>query len=194
MTRPKIYMAGPDVFFIDALDIAAKKKEILAAHGLEGLHPFDNNILPDVPREAQAQLIKDKNCEMMRDADAILANLTPYRGPSADVGTAYEVGFMEALGKPVYAYSNRTDDFLSRIKATHPLKKDPQGEWRDADGLLVEDFGLFDNLMLGCALATPISVASVAPEDLYADLESFKAAVRLMAKHLENLRSYQKLA
>lgn len=188
MTKPKIYMAGPDVFYENALEIAAKKKEILAAHGLEGLHPFDNNILPDVPRDQQAQLIKDKNCEMMREADAILANLTPYHGPSADVGTAYEVGFMDALNKPIYAYSNVGGDFLSRIKATRPLTKDKDGEWRDSDGLLVEDFGLFDNLMLGCALATPISVAKVTPDGLYNDLGSFKAAVILMAEHLENLR------
>lgn len=187
MTKPKIYMAGPDVFFIDALDIAAKKKAILAAHGFEGLHPFDNNILPDVPKEQQAQLIKDKNCEMMRDADAILANLTPYHGPSADVGTAYEVGFMDALGKPIYGYSNMTDDFLSRIKATRALAKDKDGEWRDADGLLVEDFGLFDNLMLGCALRTSISVTTTAEHDLHTNLDSFTAAVLSMKDDWKNI-------
>lgn len=187
MKKPKIYMAGPDVFFIDALEIAANKKEILATHGFEGLHPFDNNILPDVPREQQAQLIKDKNCEMMREADAILANLTPYRGPSADVGTAYELGFMDALNKPIYGYSNMSGDFLARIKATQPLAKDKDGEWRDADGLLVEDFGGFDNLMLGWALRTKLSVTTTADHEIYTNLESFTEAVISMKDDWKNL-------
>ena len=32
----------------------------------------------------------------MKEADAIIANLTPFRGPSADTGTVYELGYMAA--------------------------------------------------------------------------------------------------
>ena len=30
----------------------------------------------------------------MQGCDAMIVNLTPFRGPSADVGSAYEMGFM----------------------------------------------------------------------------------------------------
>ena len=34
----------------------------------------------------------------------MLANLEPFRGSEPDSGTAFEVGYALALGKPVYAY------------------------------------------------------------------------------------------
>ena len=37
----------------------------------------------------------------MRSCQLCIANLTPFRGVSMDSGTAYEVGFMRALGRPV---------------------------------------------------------------------------------------------
>ena len=42
----------------------------------------------------------------MDAADAIIANLTPFRGPSADAGTVYELGYMAGRGKLCLAYSN----------------------------------------------------------------------------------------
>ena len=41
----KVYMAGPDVFLDNALEVADQKREILKAHGFTGLHPFDNNVM-----------------------------------------------------------------------------------------------------------------------------------------------------
>jgi hypothetical protein len=37
----------------------------------------------------------------MRSCDAIIVNLAPLRGPRADAGSAYEMGFMRALGRAV---------------------------------------------------------------------------------------------
>ena len=42
---------------------------------------------------------------MMDEADAIIANLTPFRGPSADAGTVYELGYMAGL-QPEFAKRN----------------------------------------------------------------------------------------
>ena len=57
----------------------------------------------------------------------MIANLTPFRGPSADVGTVYEVGFMRALGRPVFGYATtaepftrRTLDFAAAMAARQP--------------------------------------------------------------------------
>ena len=40
----KIYLAGPDVFLPDAVEIGRQKAAICAAHGLAGLYPLDNAI------------------------------------------------------------------------------------------------------------------------------------------------------
>ncbi len=40
----KIYLAGPDVFLHDAVEIGQRKAELCARHGLTGLYPLDNAI------------------------------------------------------------------------------------------------------------------------------------------------------
>ena len=52
---------------------------------------------------------------LMRGCDLMIVNLTPFRGPSADVGSAYEMGFMRALGRPIFAYSNDARPFAERV-------------------------------------------------------------------------------
>jgi nucleoside 2-deoxyribosyltransferase len=50
----KIYLAGPDVFLPDAVEIGRRKVDICAAHGLTGLYPLDNAIdlaAPDASRQ-----------------------------------------------------------------------------------------------------------------------------------------------
>jgi nucleoside 2-deoxyribosyltransferase len=37
---------------------------------------------------------------MMQQCDLAIAQLTPFRGVSMDVGTAVELGYMHARGKP----------------------------------------------------------------------------------------------
>ena len=58
------------------------------------------------------------NEELIRSCRLLIANLTPFRGPSADVGTAYEIGFARALKLPVYAYSNVAGNLLE-LRGTH---------------------------------------------------------------------------
>ncbi len=40
----KIYLAGPDVFLPDAIEIGHRKAAICARHGLTGLYPLDNAV------------------------------------------------------------------------------------------------------------------------------------------------------
>ena len=96
----KVYLAGPDVFLPDALAMAERKRAICATHGLTGIFPVDAH--PEHPEGTDLpiwQWIYRRNEAHMRDAEAVIANLTPFRGPSADAGTVYELGFMRALGK-----------------------------------------------------------------------------------------------
>ena len=112
---PKLYLAGPDVFLADALAVGARKVALCAARGLEGLFPLDAEM---VEREASARVIYQANMDLLRGSDGVIANLTPFRGISADVGTVYEVAYALALGKPVFAYT----EAASEPRPAHPRR------------------------------------------------------------------------
>jgi nucleoside 2-deoxyribosyltransferase len=178
----KIYLAGPDVFLPDAIEIGRRKVAICARHGLAGLYPLDNAV-DLTARDASLAIFKG-NQAMMDAADAIIANLTPFRGPSADAGTVYELGYMAGRGKLCYAYSNDPAAYAERVARFGDITKSGQGRLIDVDGLTVEDFGLPDNLMMihtldphGARLVTPRRM----PADIWRDLTSFEACVALAA-------------
>jgi len=180
----KIYLAGPDVFLPDAVEIGRRKAAICAAHGLTGLYPLDNTIDP-AAGNASLQIFRG-NEAMMDGASAIIANLTPFRGPGADAGTVYELGYMAGRGKLCLAYSNDPSVYADRARRfTDVASKD--GRLVDAQGLTVEDFGLADNLMMihalelhGCPLVTP----AARPDDIWHDLAAFETCVRMAAAKL----------
>jgi nucleoside 2-deoxyribosyltransferase len=179
--KMKIYLAGPDVFLPDAVDTGRRKAELCTRHGVSGLYPLDNAV--DLKAGDASLKIFRGNEAMMNEADAIIANLTPFRGASADAGTVYELGYMAGHGKLCLGYSNDPSSYANRVrKFTDIFPRD--GRLVDASGLTVENFGLTDNLMMihaldlyGCALVTP----KQAPADLWHDLAAFEACVRLAA-------------
>ena len=180
----KIYLAGPDVFLPDAVEIGRRKSEICAFHGMLGLYPLDN-IIDIEAADASLKIFKG-NEAMMNAADAIIANLTPFRGPGADTGTVYELGYMAGRGKLCLGYSNDPSPYADRARRfTRVVSRD--GRLIDACGLAVEDFGLSDNLMMihaldlhGCTLLTPHE----RPGDIWHDLTAFEACVRTAAERL----------
>ena len=178
----KIYLAGPDVFLPDAVEIGKRKVEICARHRLIGLYPLDNAVDLSA-RDASLSIFKG-NEAMMDAADAIIANLTPFRGPSADAGTVYELGYAAGRGKLCLAYSNDPSPYPERVARMTDVTKCPDGRLIDRYGLTVENFGWTDNLMMihaldlhGCPLVTPRQ----APADIWRDLTAFEACVRLAA-------------
>jgi nucleoside 2-deoxyribosyltransferase len=180
----KIYLAGPDVFLPDALDIGRRKVELCARHGLTGLYPLDNAVDPTA-KDVSLQIFRG-NEAMMIEADAIIANLTPFRGPGADPGTVYELGYMAGRGKLCLGYSNDPSCYADRVRGFTVVKAH-EGYLIDAKGLVVEDFGLADNLMMihaldlhGCALVTPRTT----PADIWHDLTAFESCVRMAARRL----------
>ena len=180
----KIYLAGPDVFLPDAMEIGRRKVELCTRHGLTGLFPLDNAINL-AARDASLQIFRG-NEAMMQSADAIIANLTPFRGPSADTGTVYELGYMAAAGKLCLGYSNDPAPYVDRVKRFGAVES--YGDHLiDAEKLTVENFGLADNLMMIHALdlyGCPLIVPRTAPADIWHDLTSFETCVRLAAERL----------
>jgi nucleoside 2-deoxyribosyltransferase len=101
MTK-RIYLAGSEVFLATARDIGARKRAICERHGLVGVFPGDEEepCDPALSPAEQGLAISRAMERVMRRCDAMIVNLTPFRGPSADVGSAYEMGFMRALDRP----------------------------------------------------------------------------------------------
>ena len=179
----KIYLAGPDVFLPDAVEVGRRKTDICASHGLIGLYPLDNTVNL-AAGDASLNIFRG-NEAMMDAADAIIANLTPFRGAGADAGTVYELGYMAGRGKLCLGYSNDPTIYADRVALTDRMTHLSDGRLVDSQGLTVEDFGLPDNLMMmhgldlhGCPLVTPRR----APDDIWHDLASFEACVRLAAE------------
>src|SRR5947208_8787898 len=145
----KIYLAGPDVFLPDALEIGRRKVALCARHGLIGLYPLENAV-DRAANDASLQIFRG-NEAMMIEADAIIANLTPFRGPGADAGTAYELGYMAGRGKLCLGYSNDPSCYADRVREFTAVRS-IESRLVDSLGLTVENFGLNDNLMMIHAL------------------------------------------
>lgn len=178
MTRRRIYLAGPDVFHSRAAALGQSKKDLCAEYGFAGLFPLDHPVSPgpDMSRVIYAGCVT-----MMREADAGIFSLTPFRGPSADVGTAFELGMMVAMGKPVFAYTNAASDLIDRLQMTSGLAFDEMAAiWRDPQGMAAEDFGNADNLMLDEALAAQgrkIHRRDVPMERQFTQTDGFRACL-----------------
>jgi nucleoside 2-deoxyribosyltransferase len=188
-----MYLAGPDVFAADALAIGARKKEACARHGLVGVFPGD--LVQLDPRLApldQALAIYDVLERAMRDCDGAFVDITPFRGPSMDVGTAYEMGFLKALDRPLFAYSNSAAPFADRVFAWSGgrVARRADGARADADGMAIEEFGLADNLMVdaGARRSTGVPVVAEA-RDPAAVLANFERCVRAAAAWFAARRS-----
>lgn len=128
----KIYIAGFDVFYPDAVQRGAKMKMICAENGFIGLYPFDNEA--DDPAD-----IFRGNCALIDKADIVIANLNPFRGAEPDSGTCFEVGYAAAKGKKIYGYLSDARTMREKLGET------------DEKGFSVENFGFPLNLMLACS-------------------------------------------
>src|SRR5215472_4782684 len=176
----RVYLAGPEVFLANAREIGAQKRAICERHGLIGVFPGDEEdpCDPALPPAEQGLAISRAMERVMQGCDAMIVNLTPFRGPSADVGSAYEMGFMRALGRPIFAYSNDGRPFLDRIASfCGGVRIRMTGEHEDADGMMIEPFALHDNLMLaGGVIASGgcIIVEAVPDPERYTSLVAFE--------------------
>jgi nucleoside 2-deoxyribosyltransferase len=185
---PRVYLAGPDVFFPQPELWAAGKKTICDRYGVTGVSPLDE--LANEPSDwADFPLwrrIALRNEAHIRSCQGLIANLTPFRGPSADVGTVYETGFARALGLAIFGYATTTEAFLPRtLRALGgAAKTQPDGSWHDGDGLLVEQFGLFDNLMIEGGITGSGGTLVTGDEGKWDDLTLFERCVQAVVERL----------
>lgn len=186
----RAYLAGPDVFLRNAEEVADAKRKLCSKHGFVGISPVDNEIDISGFSKSEAMLrISSANEQRIRDCQLIVANLTPFRGPSADVGTAYELGFGRALGLPVFAYTNVHGDLLERTLRDlgAVVHSRLSGQFEDSHQMMIEDFGGVDNLMLvGAVLGsgTEIVINGTPTEVRFTDLSGFEVCLQQAAQQL----------
>ena len=186
--RPRIYLAGPEVFLPEAREIGVTKAALCAEAGFEGVFPLDQSLdLRGKTKLEQATLIQEADEGLMHSCALAIANLTPFRGVAMDSGTAYEVGFMRALGRPVLGYTNIPGEYAARARAWRIAAIGlPDADRPDAE---IEDFGLTENLMIAIAIRASgglVAEHAAPPGAEMTDLTAFKTclaqAQRLNAK------------
>jgi len=174
MNEPLIYLAGPWVFFPNWEEIALHLKHVCEQHGAVGFFPADSVIPPRVQGKVRAMAIFSANVETIHRSNGIVANLSPFRGPSADPGTVWETAYGYALGKPIAGFT--TDPRTYREKLGNSST--------DPDGFTIEDFGLADNLMLHGGLAESNETLG----DMHPDFETALVRVLLSIQQTRKLR------
>ncbi len=193
--RPRIYLAGPMVFYPDPEATFRAVKRICARHRLEGVAPTDNQIaLQGIkPGKALIRAIVRADIALMDRMDAGLFCLDGFRrAPDMDPGTAFEIGYMAAQAKPLCgwtadgrAYPAKVADYFKRVfderlrVAPANAKGGTSGDKRDPDGILVHSQGCVQNGM------TQIGI-ELGGGKVFADPD-WRAAVDRAAAHLAKM-------
>ena len=172
----KIYLAGPEEFFPAPQKEGQRLKNICANHGFEGVFPLDGEVgMEGLAGWEIAEAIFDANIQKIDECSAVIANMTPFRGPGMDGGTAFEIGYAYSEGKLIVGWSSDDRDYIDRVRVYFGGKLQQSDRWRDPQGLEVTDFELPDNLMMSSAV---INVDT----DFHTALKSLKTAVTAAAK------------
>lgn len=155
-----VYVAGPDIFKKDAAEIYGRYAQLCKQHNVECLYPNDDTVEPADSPECFALNIYGANINMIGRADIILANVEPFRGPSMDVGTAFEIGHAKAAGKTVLGFAAKPlEPYFKRLTEFYgDIEKDEMGYRSKSDEILLENFGLDENLMISHSLEGPVHI------------------------------------
>ena len=152
MSKPRVYLAGPDLFFEDREVRYARLRAACAHAGLEAVAPTDGIEVHTEGPVPAAEQIYQHNMRLLRGCAAVLVNLSAFRGAEPDSGSVFDAAWAFAKGIPVVGY---TVDGLTTADRHLLMRKtyiEADESLRDKmDGGLVEDFGQPSNLMLACS-------------------------------------------
>ena len=142
MGRPtiQVYVAGPDVFSPHWDEFRQEISQYAVSRGITPIFPHSK--LSDGPAD-----IYQCNTSLIKQADAIMANLQCFRGSEPDSGTVFEVGFAIALGRPVWGF-NAAGFYQEKVATHYGLSTDRELPLACKDGYAVESFSEQLNLML----------------------------------------------
>jgi nucleoside 2-deoxyribosyltransferase len=155
---PRVYLAGPMVFYPDPEATFEIMKLICRQEGLEGVAPVDGQVSLEgiAPGRDLYRRIVEADFRLMDACDAALVCLNPIHGAvEMDAGTAVEIGYLYARGKPMSGWTTETATFGERIRShcgpTVTSEANETGATsgleRDARGLLVHSSELLQHGM-----------------------------------------------
>ena len=163
-SAPRVYLAGPMVFEPDPSAVFARMKAICASCGVTGVTPLDNQVGLEtlLPGKPLLQRIVRADIALMDTLEAGVFCLDGFRrGPEMDAGTAFEIGYMKALGKPIAGwtcdprpYPDKVAGFFrdvfreSLVRTRANPAGGTSGALRDPDGILVHSDGCVQNAMV----------------------------------------------
>ncbi len=180
-----VYIAGPSLPAAYAEGVAREARLLCEAAGYAALTSAAEDLTEREPSEAMAREIYAQRVARMRQADAAIVNLTPFRGPHCDPAVAFEAGFFSGLAKPVFAYMNvvaeEEAELRARVEDQIGAEVDVDGVWRDADGGVIEDYGLPESLILWAEARRLYVIVTPDPEADLTGLRLCLDAVKLYA-------------
>lgn len=177
---PRVYLGGPMVFEPDPAAVFIRMKRLCTQFGLAGVAPLDNQIglegMP--PGKPLLQRIVTADIALMQQLDAGIFCLDGFRrGPEMDPGTAFEIGYMHALGKPLAGwtrdprpYPAKVADFFNETCGQGLTGTEPgdtggtSGLLRDPDGVLVHSEGCVQNAMVHVGIELAGGVVCADPD------------------------------
>src|SRR3546814_12104022 len=101
-----IYVAGPKVFAPNAMAFYAELRARVETMSLRLLTPVDNEPPASLGHRQKAAWIRNSNIALLNQCTAVVADVSPFRGPGMDDGTAFEIGFAIAQQKTVRIWTD----------------------------------------------------------------------------------------
>jgi len=145
----KIYVAGPDVFRRDGVEVLENKKNICEQYGYIGITPFDKQMDFSRKNSAIRQDIYKNNIQYIKECDIVIADLNNFRHNEQDSGTIFEIGFATALNKKIIFYSSDKRTLLEKtVEAQINHYTTDGNQVFDDNDMEIENFDGQFNLMI----------------------------------------------
>jgi nucleoside 2-deoxyribosyltransferase len=180
-----IHLAVPAAPPGQAQVLAEEARMMCEAAGFTAMGLDADPLIETSPSEAMAREIYAHRLARMRQADAAIVNLSPFRGPHCDPAIGFEAGFFSGMGKPVFAYMNllteEEAELRARVEAYVGAERDGEGVWRDDLGAPIEDYGLPESLILWAEARRLYVIVTPDPETDLTGLQLCLDALKLYA-------------
>lgn len=174
--NPRVLLVGSDALRPDPARVLGAMRTMAGDHGLRLVTMLD--AVSPSPPERRVEALQHGTLRLLAGARALIANLSPLRGPSPEEGAVFAVGFAAARGIPVFAWSScantangRTHFDRAALLPHLCVRRRPDGP-RDWDDIEVEDHGLRLSLLLAHTVSNTVH-------------PGFEEALRACAQHMK---------